>query len=85
MSREGFVRIKGDRIHGLFSPILINGLYIGVITHLLGEIIHSYLSNGLFQAPGKCYQSLKCFGGGRCRKSSVSRVMLVVQKSEGNG
>ena len=34
------VRIKGDRIHGLFSPILKNGLYIGVKTHLLGEMIH---------------------------------------------
>ena len=36
----GLVRIKGDRIHGLFSPILKNGLYIGVKTHLLGEMIH---------------------------------------------
>ena len=70
-----YCRIKGDRIHGLFSPILTNGLYIGVITHLLVEMVHSYFSNGL-KAPGKC-QSFRNLAAEDVENLQFPKVMLV--------
>ena len=63
MSRDGFVRIKGDRINGLFH-LLINGVYFGVTSYNpLTNLLLTFWAIQVVRHPLHGWHLSSCLGG----------------------